>query len=355
MSLYVEDGYVESGYVEGDTVQKFETVVSLKQDGSDVAVSTVAGERYIIEAPIDGLESFIVRADYDKNEEDIVFVLLDKNKDAYIDFSTNKNVVADDEYVIVEFLDNKKSYTTLDFSEGIELRNETGVSKQFYIEVLSYDDYSEIYENGNSEYVRTGFNAVLSGGAMPPKKEKINFIVNTTKRSYDDVFDMIASLDTQESEEKFLVFGEKATYLATKYVDSPPVLEEISNKTEINYDEIAKIVSSNETLLSNVASAAKDRLTSDDNFKNNISTQAKNNLIADDDFKTSVASSVAQAILADTEFKKSVVSSMSMNIVTQTGEEIPIEFTWDETKNAFTMNYDTSNLDGTNYTIELTV
>lgn len=67
--------------------------------------------------------------------------------------------------------------------------------------------------------------------------------------------------------------------------------------------------------------------------------------------------SIKEMILQDDDFmgaiKTSVASAMKINIVAQNGTTIASDLIFDETENKYVLNYDTTQLDGTDYTIEL--
>lgn len=50
---------------------------------------------------------------------------------------------------------------------------------------------------------------------------------------------------------------------------------------------------------------------------------------------------------------EAVVQKIKLSLIAQNGDEIVSGLTYDETKNAYVLDYDTSLLDGTDYTIEL--
>lgn len=65
------------------------------------------------------------------------------------------------------------------------------------------------------------------------------------------------------------------------------------------------------------------------------------------------------SILSDTTFmdslKQNVLNSMSVNIVAQNGQLITSALSYDDNRSAYVLDYDTSLLDGTNYTIEIAI
>jgi len=84
---------------------------------------------------------------------------------------------------------------------------------------------------------------------------------------------------------------------------------------------------------------------------------AINNSIANVQSQIPTSSEVANALLTDTNFTNTistnVLNSISVNLVAANGDIITTGLTYDAVKDAYVLDYDTSLLDGTDYTIEI--
>ena len=164
-----------------------------------------------------------------------------------------------------------------------------------------------------------------SGLSVIEKTQELSFVVNKSNVGINSVENFILKLVGTKSK-LFVSINRYGIYLHDVKNSNIETIE-VSSSAEVDYNVIKNTLENDSIFLSNLKNSIKD------------------------DLKQQIVSE----LLNNTQFKQEIVSSIDIKILTQTGQEIPLNLVWDANTSSYTIDYDTSNLDGTNYTINITV
>lgn len=105
--------------------------------------------------------------------------------------------------------------------------------------------------------------------------------------------------------------------------------------------------------IQNIISQVPDNLLKDSSFISSLVSQ----ITSDAGFLSAITSDVQSAITSDasimTAIAQSVMKMIQIQIIAKNGTLITTGLTYDKTTNSYVLNYDTSKLDGTGYTINM--
>jgi len=178
------------------------------------------------------------------------------------------------------------------------------------------------------QYVKSGY--VESGyvegdiDLSSSTKKKINFVVDNQNLGESDLKSLLLSSFGEEYENDVnVVFGSSLVVVEKR--DGVTVMKEVAGQMkQEDIDTIDEKIDS-----------VNERVTVVDEKIDNLSIS----LLQDFDFINSIS--------------KLVLENINVSLIAKNGDEIATGLIFDNTKNAYVLDYDTSLLDGTDYTIEM--
>jgi len=187
------------------------------------------------------------------------------------------------------------------------------------------------------EYVEAGY--VESGyvegdiNLSSAAKKKINFVVDNKNLGESDLKNLLSSSFGEEYENDVnVVFG--SSLVVVEKQNGVTVMKEVAGQMkQEDIDAIDEKINLIDKKLSSSINSLSESIPSE--------TDIKSSLLSDADFITSITSKVLQKI--------------KVSIIALNGDEIVTNLTYNANKNAYVLDYDTSLLDGTDYTIELKI
>ncbi len=181
-------------------------------------------------------------------------------------------------------------------------------------------------------YVEGGY---VEGGIdlSSATNKKINFVIDNQNLGEKDLKNLLLSNFGESYENDVnVVFG--SSLVVVEKQNGVTVMKEVAGQMkQEDLDAIDEKISSVEKKLSSGISSLSESIPSE--------TDIKSSLLSDADFITSITSKVLQKI--------------QVSIIALNGDEIVTNLTYNANKNAYVLDYDTSLLDGTDYTIELKI
>lgn len=181
-----------------------------------------------------------------------------------------------------------------------------------------------------SGYVEEGyFEGDVSLDADSVLAKKVNFVVDKKNTSDTSIKALLLSKVGENYEDDVNIIFGKSLKLATKEGGLFKVTEIVGGISQEQLDAIDAKIPTAQSILSAITPSLP------------TAQSIKSLLLSDEGFMSSIA--------------QMTLENMSVSLVAQNGTEIASSLIYDEEKNAYVLDYDTSLLDGTEYTIELTL
>jgi len=192
-------------------------------------------------------------------------------------------------------------------------------------------------------YVANGYvaNGYVKGGLniANAKKEPIQFIVINEKVSDNEILSFIQK-EYPDSYDKSItvVFTDKI--LIAQMVKGVFTINALSG--QLSTQDIQNIIDQ-----------VPDNLLNNSNFISSLISDISTNTVFTDAMNKYVSNSIISDTSVMTSIAQSVMKMIQINIIAKNGTVITTGLTYDKATNSYVLNYDTSKLDGTGYTINM--